>query len=119
MRRTVDTGACQTQFQRREGEKAWTWDVDARGGSPGRVESGRGKKTRRAISCLNHDKLITMLGEIDCGLGFGVARATLQPGAEKAYGRCCPQRRDAVGFSAVDGCRSWVECDATSVPERR
>ncbi len=31
-------------------------------GSPGRVESGRGKKTRRAISCLNHDKLITALG---------------------------------------------------------
>jgi hypothetical protein len=62
------------------------WEVDTRRGSPGRVESGRGKKTRRAISCLNHDKLITMLGEIDCGLGFGVARARLQPGAEKLDG---------------------------------
>jgi hypothetical protein len=72
-------------LQRRAG-KSLGWEVDARRGSPGRVESGRGKKTRRAISCLNHDKLITMLGEIDCGLGFGVARARLQPGAEKLDG---------------------------------
>jgi hypothetical protein len=68
------SGACQ-MGRGREAELGL--GVDARCGSPGRVESGRGKKTRRAISCLNHDKLITMLGEIDCGLGFGVARARL------------------------------------------
>jgi hypothetical protein len=57
--------------------------VDARADRPA-VRRAGGVKTHRAISCLNHDKLITKPGEIDCGLG------------------CCRSRQASAGCRKLD-----------------